>query len=94
MIEGELKFDWDDGNVRHLRRHRVAPAEFEEVLLNSPLDLDYQIEGGEARYKALGATNHSRVLVIVWTVRERRIRAITAYSASRPLRRLYEEHER
>jgi uncharacterized DUF497 family protein len=81
-------------NIGHLRRHRVAPAEFEEVLLNDPLDLEYQIEDGEARYKALGATTRGRVLIAVWTVRERRIRAVTCYAASRPLRQLYERYRR
>ncbi|HEY3456689.1 MAG TPA: BrnT family toxin [Bryobacteraceae bacterium] len=83
MAEGELCFDWDDANVRHLRRHH-----------DSPLDLEYQADEGEARYKGLGATNRGRVLVVVWTVREHRIRAITAYAASRMLRRLYEEQVR
>jgi uncharacterized DUF497 family protein len=94
MAAGGPEFDWDEGNVRHLRRHRIAPAEFEEVLLNDPIDLEYQMKDGEARYKALGATNRGRVLIVVWTVRERGIRAVTGYAASRPLRRVYEENRR
>lgn len=94
MAAGGLEFDWDEGNVRHLRRHRIAPVEFEEVLLNDPLDLEYQIENGEARYKSLGETSRGRVLVVVWTIRERKIRAVTGYGASRALRRLYEENRR
>ncbi len=94
MADSELDFDWDEANVRHLRRHRVTPAEFEEVLLNDPLDLEYQMGEDEARYKGLGPTNRGRLLVVVWTVREHRIRAITAYAANRMLRRLYEELER
>ena len=93
MAGSGLRFDWDEQNIRHLRRHRVAPHEFEEVLFNDPLDLEYQTESGEARYKSLGATNKGRVLVAVWTVRESRIRAVTSYPASRALRRLYEEAE-
>ncbi len=91
VADGCIEFDWDDANIRHLRRHRISPLEFEQVLVNSPLDLDYQTEGGEDRYKSLGMTERGRVIVAVWTVRDFRIRAVTAYPASRQMRLLYQQ---
>jgi uncharacterized DUF497 family protein len=84
-----LQFDWDDANIGHLRRHRVTQEEFEELLQNEPLDLDYETETGEERYKSLGATLRGRILVAVWTVRRGRVRAITGYPATKRLRALY-----
>ena len=88
-MASELQFDWDDANTGHLRRHRVSRGEFEEVLQNWPLDLDYETETGEERYKSLGATLRGRILVVVWTARRGRLRAITAYPATKMLRTLY-----
>ena len=34
-----------------------TPAEFEEVLRNDPLDLDYEVISGEERYRSVGVTN-------------------------------------
>jgi len=34
-----VEFDWDDANVHHVERHRVAPEEAEQVIMNDPLDL-------------------------------------------------------
>ncbi|MGD0048008.1 MAG: BrnT family toxin [Bryobacteraceae bacterium] len=85
----DLQFDWDDANTGHLRRHRVTRNEFEELLRNEPLDLDYETETGEERYKSLGATLGGRILVAIWTVRRGRVRAITAYPATMGLRTLY-----
>jgi predicted DNA binding CopG/RHH family protein len=42
----------------------VSRHEFEEVLCGEPLDLDYQVKNGEERYKALGATQRGRVLIV------------------------------
>jgi len=89
--DGGIEFDWDGANIRHLRRHQISPSEFEQVLVNGPLDLDYRTEGGEDRYKSLGVTDRGRVIVAVWTVRDFRIGAVTAYPASRPMRLLYEQ---
>jgi uncharacterized DUF497 family protein len=85
----QFRFDWDDSNVGHLRRHKVTPIEFEEVLLNEPLDLEYETETGEERYKSLGATRLGRILIAVWMVRDGSIRAITAYPASAQYRKTY-----
>ena len=92
MAGGGLEFDWDQANIRHLKRHRITPGEFEEALVNEPLDLEYQTEENEERFKAVGETANGRILVLVWAIREGRIRAVTAYTASRPMRRLYREY--
>lgn len=88
-MPSEIEFDWDDGNVRHLRGHRVSPEEFEQVILNDPFDLEYQTETGESRYKSFGVTDGGRILIVVWTVRQGRIRAVTAYEATRPYQELF-----
>ena len=84
-----VEFEWDRHNIAHLKSHRVSPHEFEEMIRNAPLDLEYETIEGEERYKSLGLTDHGRMLVAVWTLREGKIRAVTAYPASRPLQKLY-----
>jgi uncharacterized DUF497 family protein len=69
----------------------VAPAEFEELVMADPLYLDYRVENGEERYKVLGATAAGRVLIAVWTARQGKIRAVTAYAASRAYQEPYWE---
>jgi uncharacterized DUF497 family protein len=56
-----------------------------------PLYLEYQTQNDEERYKVLGMTAAGRVLIAIWTPREGKIRAVTAYSASRTYRNLYGE---
>jgi hypothetical protein len=41
-MENEIEFDWDEQNKKHLLAHRVLPEEFEQVICNEPLDLEYQ----------------------------------------------------
>ena len=93
-MPGDIEFDWDECNIRHLARHKITPREFEELLLNDPLDLEYQTEGGEERYESLGATRNGRMLIAVWTIYRGKIRAVTAYPATRPYKQLYREYER
>ena len=85
----EVAFDWDLENVRHLRRHRVTRQEFEELMGASPFYMDNESVDREERYKVLGATAAGRVLIAVWTPREGKVRAITAYAASRSQRQQY-----
>jgi hypothetical protein len=37
ILPGEIEFEWDDGNIRHLAVHGVTPSEFEQVASNEPL---------------------------------------------------------
>jgi hypothetical protein len=44
-----------------LQGYKVTPAEFEQVLNNDPLDLDYEVIDGEERYRSIGLTNQGRL---------------------------------
>ena len=90
-MSGKIEFDWDAENLRHLKRYRVGAQEFEELIAGGPLYLEYQTAGDEERYKVLGATGTGRLLIAVWTPREGRVRAVTAYQAGRSYQRLYLE---
>jgi len=90
-VNGGIEFDWDARNVRHLKRHRVTTDEFEELMTGDPVYLEYQTQNNEERYKVLGVTKAGRVLIGVWMQREGKVRAVTAYAASRVYRDLYWE---
>lgn len=81
-MAADIEFDWDYQNTKHLAAHRVLPTEFEELLRNNPLDVDYEMIDGEERYRSVGVTDKGRILSTSWTVRNGIIRAITAFPAS------------
>ena len=59
----------------------MTPAEFEEVINNDPVDLDYESRDGEDRYRAVGLTKGERLLSVVFTIRNGKVRPITAFPA-------------
>ena len=81
-MAGEIEFEWDDGNITHLAAHQVTPTEFEQVMNNDPLELDYELIDNEERYRAVGLTGGGRLLSVVFMVRNGRVRGITAFPAS------------
>ena len=90
-----FEFDWDKANIGHLARHGVLPEEADQVILNDPLDLGMEIVEGEERYLNLGATLRGRVLLVVTTWREERVRVVTAFEPIKTLIQFYyEERER
>lgn len=82
-------FHWDEGNVDHIAKHGITPAEAEQVILNNPFDLELQVRNGETRIPQLGETDAGRVLVVVTTMREELIRVVTAFPADVRLRKFY-----
>jgi uncharacterized DUF497 family protein len=81
-VASGIEFDWDDESRKHLASHKIAPAEFEQLLNNDPVDLDYERIDDEERYRSVGLTNGGRLLSVVWTIRNGKVRAITAFPAS------------
>jgi len=94
LNEPGIEFDWDEANIDHLARHHVLPAEAEHVILNDPVDLGMEIFEGEERYLNLGATRRDRVLLVVTTWREHRIRVVTAFEPIKRLIQFYYKEKR
>lgn len=85
-------FDWDEGNIdKNWIKHRVSNSECEEVFFNLPLLLadDTKHSQAEKRYYVLGQTNASRFLFIAFTVRENKIRVISARDMKRKEEKTY-----
>jgi uncharacterized DUF497 family protein len=86
-------FQWDEGNAeKNWITHHVSRGETEQVFFNRPLMV---VEGEQrtestTRYYALGQTDASRLLFIVFTIRDELIRVISARPMSRRERRVYE----
>jgi hypothetical protein len=90
-------FDWDAGNSgKNWTTHRVTDSECEEVFFNRPLvvrrDLEHSLE--ESRFYALGQTDRSRGLFVVFTIRGMLIRVISARDTTRKEQRIYRTHEK
>lgn len=81
-MAGGIEFDWDDDNKKHLDAHNVTPAEFEQLLNDDPVDLNFGLIDNEERYRSVGVTNAGRLLLAAWTIRKGEVRAITAFPAS------------
>jgi uncharacterized DUF497 family protein len=79
---GGIEFDWDDENKKHLDAHKAAPAEFEQLLNNDPVDLNFELIDNEERYRSVGVTHAGRLLSAVWTIRKGKVRAMTAFPAT------------
>jgi uncharacterized DUF497 family protein len=72
-------FDWDQHNLRKIQAHNVSVNEVEQALSMDPILIYEQDADGELRYVYYGETYNLRLLALVLTEREGRIRMITAY---------------
>jgi uncharacterized DUF497 family protein len=92
LDEQALDFDWDENNREHLSKHHVTPREAEEVFVGDPLDMEMQIadtNDGEERLQQLGETAKGRILQLVTTWRDGKVRVISAWDAPRQLKLYY-----
>ena len=87
-------FEWDKWNIeKNIIKHGVNQDECEEVFFNSPLveEIPISKEQGEQRYYVLGITDEGRKLTVIFTIRNKKIRVISARDMSRKERRGYEQ---
>jgi len=93
-----FEFDWDEGNrTKSATKHSVRTEEAEEVLtLGQAVPLGVQISPlvHEERLGVVGATSEGRVLHVVFTIRDGRVRPISARPAHKKERELYEAYLR
>jgi len=81
-VAQDIEFEWDEENRKHLAAHEVTEAEFEYVMTNNAVDLGYELIDEEERYRVVGLTTSGRLLTAVWTPRNGRVRAVTAFPAT------------
>ncbi len=89
---GVSGFQWDQGNLeKNWLKHGVSPLECEQVFFNQPLVVvpDLKNSQREERFYALGRTDTDRYLFVVFTVRGRRLRVISARDMNRKERSIY-----
>ena len=92
-VEG---FDWDHGNVnKNWIQHRVSDSESEQVFFNQPLIIRSDVKHSfqEERLYALGQTDAGRFLFIVFSIRRKLIRVISARDMNRKERKEYHNEE-
>lgn len=83
------EFNWDEQNEGHLAKHGISRFDAEDVLSGNHLLLEYQVEGYEHRWVAVGATRAGRILSIVFAVRGESMRPITGWAADKEMADLY-----
>ena len=87
-------FDWDDGNKqKNWEKHQVDFRECEEVFFNQPLLIkeDSKHSSQEKRFFVLGRSDIGRTLFLVFTLRNNKIRVISARDQSKKERKIYEQ---
>jgi len=89
VLDGVKGFDWDLHNVGHVDRHGVAPTEVEEAVERPHAIIPAKDVGGEKRWKLLGTSAAGRYLVVVFTLRDERLRPVTAHTMNQRERRIY-----
>ncbi len=96
LLQLLIGFEWDDFNQhKSWKKHGISKQEAEQVFMCSPLlvhDDDRHSEH-EVRYHLLGKTQADRKLFIAFTIRNNKVRIISARTMSRTERRIYETKE-
>jgi uncharacterized protein len=89
------EFEWDDEKaISDLKKHDVSFEEgatiFNDPLITTIFDPDHS--EGEESYISMGISVQGRLLVVVHTEREERIRLISYRKATNAERKTYEKH--
>jgi len=91
-----IGFDWDGGNLsKNWEKHKAAYWECEQLFFNHPFTAapDEKHSEHEARFYALGRTDIGRKLFIVFTIRNKLIRIISARDMNRKEKQKYKEYK-
>ena len=87
-VEG---FEWDKGNLEHLKKHNLQYKECEEAFLNMPIVIvrDKTHSQKEDRFRIYGQTHKKKLILIIITLRRNKIRIISARTQSKKERLEY-----
>jgi uncharacterized DUF497 family protein len=92
------EFEWDEGNrTKNAAKHAVRTEEAEEVFTlgqAAPLGIQVSPIVDEERLGIVGTTSGGRILHVVFTLRDGKVRPISARPAHKKERELYEAYLR
>jgi len=94
LFQNVVGFEWDSGNRdKNLTKHKVVNEECEEIFFDSKKRVlkDILHSGREARYVLLGKTKKGRLIFTVFTIRNKKIRIISARDINKKEIKLYEQ---
>ena len=93
-----FEFDWDEGNrTKSAAKHAVRTEEAEEIFTlgqAAPLGVQISLLAPELRLGIVGPTSKGRLLHVVFTLRDGKVRTISARPAHKKERELYEAYIR
>jgi len=94
-LPGILFFDWDKGNLEHIKKHAVEYSQTEEVFYDHPIFFEDQKHSKvERRFLVYGTTTETRYLTLVFTLRKTTVRVISARDQSKNERKAYQRYIR
>ncbi len=88
------EFQWDKGNKnKNWLKHKVSNQESEEAFFDKKVKIlkDILHSNKEKRFILLGKTKKERLLFIVFTIRNKKIRIIYSRNANKKEVKLYEK---
>lgn len=93
FIPEPIEFEWDKGNIdKNFKKHGITNEEAEEVFLNEPLiSEDKKHSRAERRYQCLGITDKKERLFVSFTVRNNKVRVISARNMNKKEKSVYEK---
>lgn len=94
LLRSSIEFEWDKGNKeKNWAKHRISVKESEDIFFDkrSFTTKDTKHSTIEDRFQILGKTVKGKYLTIYFTVRENKIRVISARPMSRKERKQYEQ---
>jgi hypothetical protein len=89
-----LEFDWDHENIGHLALREIKPEDAEQVIRNRPCDLETSLRNEEERVAQVGETDAGRILIVISTMRDGKVRVVTAWPAKERIRRYFQTQKR
>jgi uncharacterized DUF497 family protein len=86
-------FEWDKGNItKSWIKHGISKEECEEAFLNRPLKIfeDDKHSLVEERFVAYGHTSSNKPLIMIFTLRNNKVRIISARKQNKKENNIYE----
>ena len=93
ILDKYIEFEWNKGNIDKNKKHQVEDKESEEIFGNRKKIImkDEKHSLREERYMIWGKTNKGRKLTVFFTLRNNKVRIISARDMNRKERNTYEK---